>query len=231
MASNPPAGKGATKAKIMGFIEQHPIIIAGIVAGIGLAVFMIIRGKSAVSNSPTNTVTGVPTDAAGNPITGGFDVSPQLSNSDLQAQFTDLEQQILNWEQSFQPGNVGSNPAPTPNPTPNPPPGPVPPQPVPNPTPNPNPNPIPVGNGGSVNPPPHSHPRMPPIPVPQQLWATVQRWLNPNTPDSSLWAIFRDPRYNPQHLSWSAWEANVLRLNPSIHNPNVLHPGQRVRIR
>lgn len=233
MAENTPAPrKSGLKDKITGMIEEHPVIVAAVVAGVILGI-ITLRNMAGGGSSKTSGQNQLPvyTDASGNPIdpfTGqalpGASVSPQLSQTDIGTMLQDMEQQILNWEQNFQPnpssGNDGgSTPTtPPPNQNPTPPSGPTgPAQPV-NPT----------------NPPGIPHQRMPAQPVPHNgggtLFATVARWLNPNTPDSSLWQIWKDPRYN-LGMTWAAWEANVLRLNPNIHNPNLLQPGQRVRIR
>ena len=87
---------------IMQTIEQHPVIASVLVGGVGILVTIYFINKSNANNS----VTGVPTDAAGNPLTGGLNVSPPLSNSDLSTMLQDMEQQILNWEQQFQDGHT-----------------------------------------------------------------------------------------------------------------------------
>lgn len=237
--TQPTPQKTGIKDKIIGMIEEHPVIVAAVVAGVILGIITLRNmaggGSSKTTGSGQNQLP-VYTDASGNPIdpfTGqalpGASVSPQLSQTDIASMLQDMEQQILNWEQNFQPNpsnsnDGGSNPTPPPNQNPTPPTGPTGPnQPV---------NP-PVNPPITPTPTPPTQ-RMPAQPVPHggggTLFATVAKWLNPNTPDSSLWQIWKDPRYN-LGMSWAAWEANVLRLNPNIHNPNLLHPGEKVRIR
>lgn len=94
-------------------IEEHPVITSIIlgIAALGIAIIFANRAANA-----QNTATGVPTDAAGNPLTGGIGVSPTLSNTDLQAEFQDLQQQILNWEQQFQQTNGNGSPSTLPAP-------------------------------------------------------------------------------------------------------------------
>lgn len=98
--------------KVTDFLKQHWMIALLFIGG---AAFVLIRMRSGSSSSSGNTATTC-TDAAGNPVdctTGqalaGASVSPTLSPTDLQTQFQDLQQQILNWEQSFQPNNPPSN--------------------------------------------------------------------------------------------------------------------------
>lgn len=227
-----PAKKGI-KDKIVGMIEEHPVIVAAVVAGAILGVVTLRRMAGGNTSSSGNTMTGssggslpVFTDASGNPIdpyTGqpipGASVSPQLTNSDVATLLQDMEQQILNWESSFQPnsgstsGNTGGSTSGNTG-------GSVPPA-------------GPFPNPGSGNPPtnPPTNPPVNPSPPPSnpvtQLWATVTKWPSPG---SSLWTIFQNPINNPTHLSWQAWESNVLRLNPAITNPNLVYPNERIRI-
>ena len=110
--------------KITQTIEKHPVITSLILGGAGLGIALILA-KRASGSSSSNTPTNVCTDASGNPVdcsTGqplsGATVSPALSSTDLQAMLQDMENQILNWEQTFgqnSTSNSGSsNPAPIP---------------------------------------------------------------------------------------------------------------------
>lgn len=102
--------------KITSTIEQHPVISSLILGGAGLGIAIIIAKKQSTSNSTSSSIC---TDSAGNPVdctTGqalsGATVSPGLSSSDTATMLQDLEQQILNWEQTFgqqQSTNNGNN--------------------------------------------------------------------------------------------------------------------------
>lgn len=103
--------------KIVSTIEEHPVITSLILGGAGLAIALVFaaKNKSSSSNASNSAASYTCTDAAGNPVdcnTGqsvsGASISPGLSQTDLATMLQDMEQQILNWEQNFQPGNPSS---------------------------------------------------------------------------------------------------------------------------
>lgn len=103
--------------------KQHPVAVSIAIGGVGLiaTIYLVRRAQS----GSTNTATGIPTDAAGNPITGGLTVSPPLSQSDISTQLQDwensMQQQILGWEQNFVSNSGGNSGGPVITPVGNPP--------------------------------------------------------------------------------------------------------------
>lgn len=209
--------------KIMAAIEAHPVMVSIAIGGIGLAVTLAFMNRN--NSASQNTVTGVPTDAAGNPLTGGFSMTPPLSNSDVATMLQDMEQQILDWEKSFQPGTSGGNSGGN------------------------NGGGTPVGSGGNHCPPGQAwnpitqrcsgdanpggiptglgHPPIPgssgPGNNPQPVFAKSGVWPGPL---SSIWSFYQQFGHGE---SWQQYENQFVQWN-HISNPNVIQKNTSYRV-
>lgn len=193
---------GSSSGGFKSFWENHQMIMMAIGLGVLLLTAVLVFRKSSASSNAANNTT-----AAG----GGI---PTVQTSDtataINQQNTSIEA-LLNAFQQFM--NRPSVPTPTPKPTPTP-------------TPTPKPIPYPIVPKPIQNPPkpvPKPAPKPTPTPViPSAHYDTVGTWTQQNAPwNSTLWGIA-----NHEGISLSRIEA----LNPGIANPNIIQPGQKIRV-
>lgn len=178
--------------------------VAALGAGAALLVLIVYEARQrAAANALANSTLGSgATDP--NSTAGLGTVQP---GGDLASPVIEQELQAILTQLQAQAVSTASSgtPAPTPTPTPTP----TPPNPIKSP-----------GNPGFFHLP--VRPRPTPAPAQQPRYDIVAQWLPVNSPwNSTLSGI---ASHEGESLSF------VERLNPTITNPNLIHPGQQIRV-
>lgn len=195
-------------------IETHPVISSVIFGGFALAATIAYTKYSSTKKAQSSAVgqitSGAYTDAygnvydastgqpLGNSAGGGFALQPTNANSDVLSAIGQLNQQLFNWIQSI--GQAGNTTQTQTGNTTTP------------------------STSGVSNTTTNSGGGSPNISggnaVSDQHFVTVAKWSASNTPwNSTLWGI-------AHHYGETI--AQIQAKNPSIKNPNLIYPGQRV---
>lgn len=83
------------------------------------------------------------------------------------------------------------------------------------------------GGGVSTQPPPKPKPKPKPAPKPSAQYVKVTKFTSASAARGSNWASTLSTIAQHYHTSVS----NLLKLNPSIKNANLIHPNQQIRVK